>query len=160
MTEVQTLPADLANLDVYCPADRIEPPAEWMIGLVLEAERRAGPKCRAVATQLLRGLPKSMATAAAGVSNNQIERWAEADRTLGDVLQQLESAGIARCLESELYRRATAGPSDRGSMRALELALKSRKAEYRDKQQMTLTVVASARQADASLLAEYIEDPS
>lgn len=59
--------------------------------------------------------------------------------------------GFAAGPEAELYRRALAGPSDPGSMRALEMVLKSRSPAYQEKHPFEKDSIAEAGRAITAL---------
>lgn len=80
---------------------------------------------------LLNGLSKTKAAARAGITVRTTQLWQKKDRAFAEAVANCEAIGIGTVLEPELYRRALAGKSDAGSMRALELVLKSRCPEYR-----------------------------
>ncbi len=104
-------------------------------------------KRRAFLVGLLNGRSRTMAAAGAGVTVRCIQLWTRADDEFREAARTAEHLGFAGVIESELYRRALAGEKDRGSMRALELVVKSRDAAYREKAQVTLDVVQHAEEA-------------
>ncbi len=124
------------------PADswQISVPAETVMRLIAPFDGRR----RAVLTALLNGSSKSMAAVSAGVTTRSVQLWEKADEGFQNAVALAERIGFACIIESELYRRALAGAEDRGSMRALEMVVKSRDAAYREKAQVTLDVVHRA----------------
>ncbi len=121
---------------------------EVMVGLVQRIEAHAGALGRLVAIQLLKGHAKYKACARAGTSENVFFRHVAAGNAeLLDLLTQCERIGFSRTFEAELFSRALAGPEDRGSARLLEVALKQRDPSYRDKSDVSVTVVQQAREA-------------
>ena len=118
-------------------------PAEELTQLLSPFDGRR----RAFLTGLLNGRSRSMAAAGAGITLRSIQLWEKADPAFREASITAEQIGFAGVIESELYRRALAGQEDRGSMRALELIVKSRDAAYREKSQVTLDVVQRAEEA-------------
>jgi len=93
---------------------------------------RAGSKWRAAAAVLIAGGSYELAANAAGVSRNRFDAVRKSKRDIGELLAECESAGFG-VYELELSRRALAGSADRGSIRALEIVLRTRRPEYREK---------------------------
>ena len=98
---------------------------------------------RAFLVRLLNGRSKRAAAAGAGISVRATQLWAKADRDFAEAVAFCGEVGFATVIEDELYRRALAGPSDSGSMRALELVAKSRDPRYRDRTANEVTLTAS-----------------
>jgi len=117
-------------------------------------------KRRAVLTALLNGSSKSMAAAGAGVTPRSVQLWEKADEAFRNAVAAAEQIGFAGVIESELYRRALAGQEDRGSMRALEMVVKSRDAAYREKSQISLEVVQRAEETHRRLVDGWNSAPA
>lgn len=125
-------------------------PGALIIGLLRDVQSRAGSEGVAIARALIGGQPPYMAALNGGISHTELQRRRKADPELSEAYSTAENIGIACTIEAELHRRAMAGPEDRGSMRALELALKSRRADYRDRQQVETThIIRASEAADA-----------
>jgi hypothetical protein len=92
-----------------------------------------------------------MAAAAAGVSEATLEQWEKKHPEFRQATVSAYQMGFRRVFEPELYRRALAGPDDRGSMRALELVTKARDGSYRDKSQVQMEVFHRATEATSGL---------
>lgn len=135
------------------PSDHwaVEIPAAELEALIAPFEGRK----RAYLVALLNGKSKRMAAANVGVSDRQIRNWAQADPPFGQAASVLYDIGFSTVLESELYRRAMAGSDDRGSMRALELIIKSRDPEYREKSSIEFSVARAAHERMNDLVADY-----
>lgn len=121
----------------------------WQVSVPVEAVADVlapfGARKRAFLVRLLNGWSKKAAAAGAGVSVRTTQLWAKAELEFADAVHFCEEAGFASVVESELYRRAFAGAKDKGSMRALELVLKSRSPKYRDaKRDSIVTTVGSS----------------
>lgn len=113
---------------------------------------------RAVLTALLNGSSKSMAAASAGVTTRSVQLWERADEDFRNAVTLAERIGFACVIENELYRRALAGAEDRGSMRALEMVVKSRDVAYREKAQLALHVAHRAEENLHRLTAGWDSD--
>jgi len=122
---------------------RVSVPAEAVADLLRPWDGRR----RAFLVSLLNGYSKGMAAASSSVTVRCVQKWAAKEAAFREAVELAERVGFATVLEAELYKRAMAGPEDRGSMRALELVVKSREANYREKAQVQLAVVAQAREA-------------
>lgn len=96
-------------------------------------------RARTILLALLEGRSALAAAARAGVSTAAVDGWRR-DPEFSDAFDLCYSMGSAH-FEDELVQRALAGPDDRGSMRALELVVKARNPEYRDKAQVQMGVV-------------------
>ncbi len=99
------------------------------------------------AAALLAGQSWAIAAASIGLSSRDLRKLRNSDRELGEWLETCEDLGFSNVIESELYSRAMGGPDDRGSIRALELLIKSRRQEYREKVAGEITV---AHRVDAA----------
>lgn len=122
----------------------VTPPAEFLGGLLSPFNTRA----RAVLVALLRGYSRGMAAAAGGVGETTVEGWEKRHPEFREAMVQCLNLGFRRVFEPELYRRALAGPEDRGSMRALELVTKARDSAYRDKSQVQHELIQRAVEAE------------
>jgi hypothetical protein len=130
---------------------QVSVPSEQVVELISPFDGRK----RAFLVGLLNGRSRSMAAAGAGITLRTIQLWEKSDPGFRDASVSAEQIGFAGVIESELYRRALAGHSDRGSMRALELVVKSRDASYREKSQITLDVVQRAEEAGQRLVSGW-----
>lgn len=135
------------------PSDhwQVDVPAEELVKLIAPFQ---GAK-RAYLVALLNGKSKKMAAASIGLNDRSIRNWAQRDPSFGQAVGIVYDVGFSTVIESELYRRAMAGPDDRGSMRALELIVKSRDADYRDKASLELSMVRAATDRMNELVADY-----
>ena len=113
------------------------------------------PHARRMAAALYQGQTRRMAALAGGIHPKYLPELCKRDRKLADALDMAEAMGLATTLERELYKRAMAGPNDRGSIRALEIALKSRDANYRERSQMQLEVVTRAQESRAQIVSGW-----
>ena len=135
-------------------------PGEVVGGLLQTAMDRAGDGGKMVAAGLLRGQSWRMAAACAGLDDETVKKWCKKDQILNDCLNTCFSLGFSRTFESELYNRALAGSEDRGSIRALEMVVKARAPEYRDKAQVQMDVVHRAVEAGQALTAGWQDEES
>lgn len=126
---------------------QIEIPAEQISGLLQPFNTRA----RVILIHLLKGYSRGMAAAQAGVSEGALNAWEKGDPEFREATVWAYQTGFRRTFEPELYRRALAGPDDRGSMRALELVTKARDSAYRDKSQVQHEIITRAMEATGSL---------
>ncbi len=108
---------------------QVEVPVEHITEVLVEFDGRR----RAFLVALLNGYSKGAAAASVGVTARAVQLWAKKDDLFAEAVRYCEDIGFTAVIETELYRRAVAGTDDRSSMRALELVLKSRRSEYRDK---------------------------
>lgn len=99
-----------------------------------------GGRARVILMHLLAGYSRSMAATAAGISAETLRQKCKGDPELAEAVETAQSIGFSAVYEAELYDRAL-DRADRGSMRALELVVKSRSAAYRDKVAGQLDVV-------------------
>lgn len=134
--------ADALQLDIGNGAS-ISIPAE----AVLELFQPFNGRARHVLASLLSGYSRKMAASRIGIDNETLQNWAKRVPAFAKALQQAEDWGFARIWESELYKRALAGPQDRHSGRLLELVVKARDAAYRDKSQLHMEITHVAQQA-------------
>jgi hypothetical protein len=104
----------------------------------------AGRK-RAFLVRLLNGYSRTAAAAGAGVTSRAAQLWAKKDPDFAEAARRCEEIGFSEVVEAELYRRAFAGPSDPGSMRALELVARARAAEYRPQRAEAVDVAGLLR---------------
>lgn len=137
--------------DVASPELMPRVPGELVVHTVLEAERLGGESGRRIATALLGGQSRTMAALAGGLTEGGLRDWCKKVPDARKVFDMCEQIGLASTLETELYRRAMSGKDDKGSLRALELILKARRPEYREKSQLALEVVHRAETAMQSL---------
>ena len=111
---------------------QVEVPIEHLTEMLVEFDGRR----RAFLVALLNGYSKRAAASSVGVTARAVQLWAKKDERFAEAVRYCEDIGFAAVIETELYRRAVAGTDDRSSMRALEMVLKSRRPEYRDKPQV------------------------
>lgn len=123
--------------------DDIVPSLEAMAGLI----EPWGGRARRVLAALLRGHSRRQAALAAGVDNDTLRAWAVRVPAWGEAMRQAEEWGFGAVIEGELYRRALAGQEDRGSMRALELIVRARDPQYREKAALQIELVSRAHEA-------------
>ena len=132
----ETLPpldrAEVARLVPSIDADAVEE-----IGGLLDS---FNGRARRVCLGLLGGASLLQAAASAGVARNTVDHWRQTDAAFQRAVGLCLDLGSA-LYEGELHSRALAGPDDRGSMRALELVVKARNPDYRDKQQIQMGVL-------------------
>lgn len=148
-----TLRKDALDAEELSPDMAAAPPGEDLAGLLRPFNGRA----RIVLVQLLRGHSLTMAATTAGVTATTVARWRKMDPAWNDAVETALSWGFARVYESELYDRAL-DRGDRASGRLLELVLKSRSPDYRDKSQMRHEVIHRAEQAHADIVAGWSGD--
>lgn len=105
-----------------------------------------GGRARRVCLRLLGGASLLQAAAAAGIGRTTLDDWRQRELAFQRCVSLCLDLGSA-LYEGELHSRALAGPDDRGSMRALELVVKARNPDYRDKAQVQMGVVHVFKQA-------------
>lgn len=118
-------------------------PVEEIRGLLAPFSNRA----RHILVSLLRGYSIRMAAANVGLTDETVRLWGKKAPEFAQAVQRASNLGFSRTFERELHSRAMAGTDDRGSMRALEMVVKARAPEYREKQQVHMEVVHRAEQA-------------
>ncbi|MFW6174353.1 MAG: hypothetical protein ACOC5K_01060 [Chloroflexota bacterium] len=128
-----------------------DPPADYVAGLVRLFQERAGEQWAHIASLMLRGHTLRTAATRSGLTYQGAQKAIKADPELSSLVAAAEAAG-AGVFEGELMERALAGSEDKGSMRALELVVKARMPEYRDKRQEEITVTHKAESAMASVI--------
>lgn len=126
---------------------RITVPSDVLVGLLAPFNTRA----RVILIHLLKGYSRGMSCVAAGVSEGALEAWEKKHPEFREATVSAYQMGFRRTFEPELYRRAMAGPDDRGSMRALELVTKARDSAYRDRSQIQHEIITRAQEATGSL---------
>lgn len=109
--------------------------AENLAGLLSAFSARA----RRILLSLLSGASLRRAAASGGIGESTLSNWRRVPE-FDNAIEVAQVLGSAR-YEDELHDRALGGPDDRGSMRALELVVKARNADYRDKSQVQHGVV-------------------
>ena len=132
--------------------DAATQPAEW--GFLATLENRAGDAGRRLGEALVHGRSLRLASVDAGVTYTAIRDWMRSDPELRSAVLAAEAVG-ASVFERELERRALAGADDRGSVRALELVVKARMPEYRDKTQVQMDVVHKAESAVLDIVGDW-----
>lgn len=122
------------------------------MGELVDLIRPFNGRARTFLISLLRGASRTMASSAAGVDVDTVREWERKHPEFARASKRCSNLGFTNVFESELYRRALAGPDDRGSMRALELVAKSRDSAYRDKSQVQMEHVLRAGEAMQRLM--------
>ena len=107
-------------------------------------------RARVVLLALLDGCTVRMAAARAGIALNTVDRWRKEHPEFAQAESTAKEWGFATTQEAELHHIAM-DRTHRGQVRALELVTKSRAPEYREKQQLEISVVQRAQQAVADL---------
>lgn len=120
---------------------------EELWGVLSGFDRRA----RNILLILLEGGSEREAARAVGITRQTIYNWKDKDPAFKEAVALFGDFGVS-VFESELRRRALAGVADKHSMRALELALKAKAPEYRDKQALNITLRAEAEGAAATFV--------
>ena len=95
-----------------------------------------------------------MAGASAGVAKATVDNWRNADPAFAQAVLMALDLGFALGIEAEAYDRAQ-DRTDRASGRLLELILKARSPDYREKSQLQLEVVQRVGSAGAAALAGW-----
>lgn len=131
------------NLSIDGGDFAVHVPAEDLRGLLVPFNARA----RHVLVSLLRGYSRAQAATLVGIDSDTLAAWAKRHPEFGAAVRRAESWGFSRVFEGELYRRALAGPEDRGSMQALLAVAKARDSAYREKAQLHMDVVHRAQGA-------------
>ena len=127
---------------------------EFKRGLLRTFADRAGGNGEAIALGLMAGMSVRRAALASGITAEALYAWMKSDPELRRAVLAAEAIGAAR-FEAELERRALAGADDRGSVRALELVVKARMPEYRDKTQVQMDVVHKAESAVLDIVGDW-----
>lgn len=107
---------------------------------------RFNGRARRVLFALLEGKSLAQASAIAVIGRDTLDNWRRNVQEFGYAVTLCHDLGSA-LYEGELHSRALAGPDDRGSMRALELVVKARNPDYRDKAQVQMGVIHVFKQA-------------
>ncbi len=130
--------AEVAKLLPTVGADAVEDIASLLDGF--------NGRARSICLLLLGGASILQAAAGAGLARGTLDNWRQADVAFQRAVGLCLDLGSA-LYEGELHSRALAGPDDRGSMRALELVVKARNPDYRDKAQVQMGVIHVFKQA-------------
>ena len=125
-------------------------PSDVLAGLLGPFNGRA----REILVHLLGGSSMAMAAATAGLSKTGLDTWRQRDPEFGAAVTMAYDMGFAASVESYAYQRAF-DPEDRASGRLLELILKARSPDYREKSQLQLEVVRRIEDAGASMLSGW-----
>lgn len=128
--------------------------AGQVAGLLATCRSRAGEAYASIALRLLLGYSRTMAVVGSGVPIRTMNDHCMRDQQLSAALSECENIGFSRH-EAELYRRAHAGAEDRGSGRMLEMILKARGPQYREKYQVEHQHILAAEQATGAALAGW-----
>lgn len=121
-------------------------------GLTRRAYSSYGLRAAAAVYSLTNGCTYRSACVRAGLKQPTFEKLRQTDPAFNDIVTAAWDAGFV-LLEDELVMRALAGSDDRGSIRALELALKSRDPNYRDQRTVDVTLRAAAANARQRVIA-------
>ena len=132
----------------------LSPIQEMERGLLSALENHAGEQGRILGVALLSGKSLRIAATMAGFSPETIRQWLQKYPDVRYAVLTAEAIG-ASVFERELERRALAGSDDRGSVRALELVVKARMPEYRDKTQVQMDVVHKAESAVLDIVGDW-----
>lgn len=124
--------AEVARLVPSIDADAVEEISGLLDGFSGRARR--------VCLLLLGGASLLQAAAGAALSRGTLDNWRQGNAAFQRAVGLCLDLGSA-LYEGELHSRALAGPDDRGSMRALELVVKARNPDYRDKAQIQMGVL-------------------
>ena len=98
---------------------------------------------------LLNGMTFGMAYVNAGYTNESFRLARMRDPEFAAAVEKAADMGFRRVYERELYDRAL-DRNDRASGRLLELILKARSADYREKAQLQMSVIHAAADAFGS----------
>ena len=132
---------------------QVEVPVEYLAETLLPFDGRR----RAFLVALLNGYSKGAAAASIGLSARAVQLWAKKDERFAEAVRCCEAIGFSTVMETELYGRAVGGTADTGSMRALELVVKSKRPEYREKHQFEPDTIVGAGRAITALAAGWRE---
>ena len=144
--------------DVIDPLERLsarDPAVKARItGLLQTMQSRAGQKYSRMAANLIGGFSFEGAAVLAGLSARNAETYRRKYPDIAELLAECEQLGF-QLYETELMRRALAGSGDRNSARLLEIVLKARRAEYRDRQQVSIDVMHRAESHHSAIVAGW-----
>ena len=144
-------PQDVEVIDHVFP---VVPDGEVVAGLIRALSDRAGAdgaRWERLGIALMQGYSRNMACVASGLHPKTLSDRCIRDAELSSLVQQAETIGFG-VFEQELYRRAMAGKDDRGSVRALELVVRARGPEYREKINVQHERIVRAEEASARAL--------
>ena len=130
-------------------------PAEALGGLLGPFNGRA----RGILLSLLGGSTLGMAAASVGLSKNALDDWRQRDPPFAQAVTLCYDIGFSSTIEAEAYDRAM-DRTDRASGRLLELILKARSPDYREKSQLQLEVVARVGSALGTLVGGWNPEPA
>lgn len=118
-------------------------------GCLAALKARAGDRYERLGMALTAGHSWEVSANLAGLTLGTVRTYQRKYPDVSELLGECESVGFA-IYELELQQRALAGSDDRNSARLLEILLKARRAEYREKQQLSIDVMhrAESRLAD------------
>jgi hypothetical protein len=147
---VDTLPIPEITIEQRAGGARVTVPADVLTGILGPFNGRA----RQILLGLLQGWSRGMACASAGIDTDTLRAWERREPAFKAATAQAAGLGFAAVYESELYDRAL-DRGDRGSARLLELVLKARAPEYRDRAQQEITVIHRASQARTEVVGDW-----
>lgn len=139
----------LARLSARDPAVKAR-----ITGLLNVVEARAGQKLGRMAANLVAGMSMEGAAVLAGMSATYAQSYRKKYPDVAELLAECEQLGF-QLYETELMRRALAGSEDRNSARLLEIVIKARRAEYRDRQQVSIDVMHRAESHHSAIVAGW-----
>ena len=125
-------------------------PAEALGGLLRPFNGRA----RQILLRLLAGHSLGMAAASVALSKDALDDWRKRDPEFGAAVTLCYDIGFSVGIEAEAYDRAM-NREDRASGRLLELILKARSPDYREKSQLQLEVVRRVEFAGHRMIAGW-----
>jgi hypothetical protein len=128
-------------------------PSEEITGLLYPFSSRA----RTVLIALLNGCSLRMGATRAGISVETVRMWGQRHPEWADAQAKASDWGFSATFESELHHVAM-DRTHRGQIRALELVAKSRAPEYREKNQLEISVITAAQTAVAKLGSGWDEE--
>ena len=139
---------------VTARAMEVHIPSDALGGLLGPFNGRA----RVILLRLLAGFSMGMAAAAAGLSKHGLDSWRERDPEFAQAVTLAYDIGFGAVIEAGAYSRAM-DRNDRASGRLLELILKARGEEYREKSQVQLSVIRAVGSAFDGLAGDW-EQPA
>lgn len=103
---------------------------------------------------LLNGCSKRRAANRVPIGESTLDTWLKADVRFREAFELCRQLGLGETAEAELEYIAF-DREHRGQIRALELMLKSRAPEYRDKHQVSMEVTHRAASAGQAMIEGY-----
>ena len=155
-TGTEPIPVTEGEIEIVTRgAQRVLVPGDALRGILGPFNGRA----RSILLSLLGGHSMGMASAGAGISKNTLDRWRQSDPAFGEAVTLAYDIGFSAGIEAEAYDRAM-DRTDRASGRLLELILKARSPDYREKSQLQLEVVARVGSALDTLVGGWTPEPA